>query len=97
MTLARLARTPEGFVLFAAPGRVKDPADKSYPDPWPHTRLQFDHDPELFFRTAPCNHAALTTGNRMGELEVFCRHAGIELVRCDDNAAMAGYLGRRAR
>lgn len=94
VTMARLARTPEGFVLFAGAGRVKDPADSSYPDPWPHTRLFFDHDAELFFKTAPCNHASLTTGDWMDELAVFCRHTGIELVRCDGNAALAAYLER---
>ncbi len=95
VTLARLFRVKGQYLMYLGVGRVSD--DKSEVKmregaPWPQTYVVFDSDPYLLYRTSPCNHGCVTEGDVTKEVEAFCRHAGVRVIRCDDNSSLENYL-----
>ena len=98
VTFARLFRSGPEFLMFLGEAHVAEETETTrYSDPWPHTRLSFNSDPHLFYKATPCNHGSITEGSCAAEVEVLCAHAGIRVVRCDDDASLSRYLAERAK
>jgi L-fucose/D-arabinose isomerase len=97
VTYARLFRVKGRYFMYLGRGRV--PEDRTQVDRapgWPQTPVVFDTDPALLYRTAPSNHGCLTDGDVTGEVEAFCRQAGVTVVRCDSNRGLEAYLDQLA-
>ena len=97
VTYARLFRVKGRYFMYLGLGAV--PEEKKQIDRapgWPQTRVVFDADPSLLFKTAPSNHGCLTDGDVTAEVESFCRQAGVAVVRCDSNESLARYLDQLA-
>jgi len=95
VTLARLFRVKGQYLMYLGVGRVSDdPSEVKMREgaPWPQTYVVFDSDPYLLYRTSPCNHGCVTEGDVTKEVEAFCRHAGVRVIRCDDNSSLEDYL-----
>lgn len=93
VTYARLFRVKGRYFMYLGLGSVPDDGKRIDRAPgWPQTRVLFDSDPDLLYRTAPSNHGHLTDGDVTGEVEVFCRQAGVTVVRCDSNDALRRHL-----
>jgi L-fucose/D-arabinose isomerase len=100
-------KTPQGEATFARLFRVKgiyymhlgkinildpDQVSDKITLPWPQTYFQFNADHNLFFKTSPCNHGCITEGDLIKEIEIFCKYAGIRIVRSDSNESMYAFL-----
>ena len=93
VTYARLFRVKGRYFMYLGLGTVPDDRKQIDRAPgWPQTRVVFDSDPSLLYKTAPSNHGCLTDGDVTAEVEVFCRQAGVSVVRCDSNAGLEKYL-----
>jgi L-fucose isomerase-like protein len=98
VTFARLFRADGELVMFLGEARIVEETVRSkYSDPWPHTRIVFDSDPYLFYKATPCNHGSITEGSRVTEVETLCAHAGMRVVRCDNNTSLSNFLVDRTR
>lgn len=92
VTLLRIFRLKGEFRAFIGRARVLGENESSrYPDPWPHTRLDFSTDNGILFQTYPCNHASITMGDYTRQLEYLCGFAGIRTHRMDSNESLAGF------
>ena len=93
VTYARLFRVKGRYFMYLGLGTVPDDRKKVDRAPgWPQTRVVFDSDPDLLYKTAPSNHGHLTDGDVTAEVEIFCRQAGVTVVRCDSNDGLKRYL-----
>jgi L-fucose/D-arabinose isomerase len=93
VTYARLFRVKGRYFMYLGAGTVPDDGKRIDRAPgWPQTRVRFDSDPALLYRTAPSNHGHLTDGDVTPEVEAFCRQAGITVVRCDSDEGLRKYL-----
>ncbi len=97
VTYARLFRVKGRYFMYLGLGRVPEDRQKIDRAPgWPQTRVLLDADPVLLYRTAPSNHGCLTDGDVTREVEVFCRQAGITVVRCDTSEGLRRHLDQLA-
>lgn len=93
VTACRLFRLKGKFHVFAAAGRVLgESEDSHYPDPWPHTRIQFPFDSDLLFQAYPCNHSSVTRGDFTRQIEWICRFAGIPCHVMGSDEDVRGFL-----
>jgi L-fucose/D-arabinose isomerase len=96
VTACRLFRQGQHWGMMFGAGRIVSEAESgvSYPDPWPHTRLDFGVDEKLLFETYPCNHSSVTLGCWTEQLEEICRMTGIEAVRLDSAEQLTAFRER---
>jgi L-fucose/D-arabinose isomerase len=95
ITIARLFRIRGEFYLFYGMGKILAESESTrYTDPWPHTRLSFESDPQLFFKSAPCNHTSITEGDYSEELRLLARQLGIKTVRCDRDEDLLRFINK---
>ncbi len=97
VTYARLFRVKGRYFMYLGLGTV--PEEKVQIDRapgWPQTRVVFESDPYLLYKTAPSNHGCLTDGDVTREMEALCRQAGVSVVRCDRDESLKAYIGELA-
>ena len=93
ITFARLFRVDGSFHMYLGRGMVYEKeVENTQGITWPHTRIYFNSDHCLVYKTSPCNHGCITEGDVTREIEVFCRYAGVKVVRCDSDLSMRAYL-----
>ncbi len=97
VTYARLFRIKGRYFMYLGAGEVPSAARQIDRAPgWPQTQVDLGTDPYLLFATSPSNHGCLTEGDVTGEVEAFCRAAGISVVRCDSNESLQRHIDQRA-
>ena len=90
VTYARLFRINRKYYMYLGVGRITQ-AGGTHGRVWPVTKVYFESDPYLLFKTSPANHGSLTEGDITREIEFFCKYAGVEVVRCDDDKSLKDF------
>ncbi len=93
VTYARLFRINRKYFMYLGLGRITQ-SGGTHGRVWPVTKVHFNTDPYLLFKTSPANHGSLTEGDITREIEYFCKYAGVEVVRCDDNKSLEDFSRR---
>ena len=93
VTYARLFRINRKYFMYLGVGKITQ-SGGSHDRVWPVTKVHFDSDPYLLFKTSPANHGSLTEGDISREIEYFCKYAGVEVVRCDNNKSLEDFSRR---
>ena len=93
VTYARLFRINRKYFMYLGVGKITQ-SGGMHGRVWPVTKVYFNSDPYLLFKTSPANHASLTEGDISREIEYFCKYAGVEVVRCDDNKSLEDFSRR---
>ncbi len=93
ITFARLFRANSQYYMYLGLGKVYEKkVENKLGITWPHTRISFNSDHYLIYKTSPCNHGCITEGDLTEEIEIFCKYAGVKVVRCDSDSSMKGFL-----
>ena len=90
VTYARLFRINRKYFMYLGTGRITQ-IGGTHGRVWPVTKVYFESDPYLLFKTSPANHGSLTEGDITSEIEFFCKYAGVEVVRCDNNNSLKDF------
>jgi L-fucose isomerase-like protein len=97
ITFSRLFRAGGRYYMYLGLGKVYEKAvENRMGITWPHTRIYFDSDHYLVYKSSPCNHGCITEGDLTGEIETFCRYTGVKVVRCDNDQSIKNYLAESA-
>lgn len=94
ITFARLFRIKGQYFMHLGKGEIIDSnsVSEKLNSPWPKTYFRFNSDHNLFFKTSPCNHGCITEGDYVDEIEIFCRDAGVTVIRSDINNSMEQFI-----
>jgi L-fucose isomerase-like protein len=99
MTLARLVRVKGKYFMHVGRANAIEITDSikskfHYGRTWPHTALQMNIDPQLLAKALGANHLSAIPGDYIEEIQHFCKLAGIEIFRIDQNNGLERWLER---